>query len=68
LREYVIELGDKEIMLFKEYARIMELEDLPLGELVKQAAFEQMDDDIEGWRVWEEFKAQQAAKGIIYED
>ena len=67
MREYVIELGDKEIMLFEEYARIMELEDLPMGELFKQAAFEQMDDDIRGWRTWAEFETKQAEKGIFYD-
>jgi hypothetical protein len=67
VNEYILEMNDLEVALFEEYGKLTH-QDLPIGELVKQAAFEMMEDDIEGWRVWAEFEAEQAKEGVFYND
>ena len=56
MHELTLDIACYEIERFEEYARILELEHLSLGELVKYAAFEMMEQDEQAWREHEEYE------------
>ncbi|MCL2169343.1 MAG: hypothetical protein FWB74_04880 [Defluviitaleaceae bacterium] len=67
MHELTLDIACYEIERFEKYAEVMELEHLSLGELIKYAVFEMMEEDEQAWREHEEYEqrlAKEENKGV----